>query len=112
MRGRVRSTLVERKKERKERERERERERANIEADPGGTNDGMCNNSVIAVPLPGSTFTGLLQDSFSSLLLCLVSCCPHLTIRCRRMEEKERENGREREKEQEYEKRSGRSGSR
>lgn len=38
----------------------------------------MCNNLVIAIPLPGSTFTSLLQDSLLSLLLCLDSCCPHL----------------------------------
>lgn len=36
----------------------------------------MCNNPVIAA-LPSSTFTDLLQDSLLSLLLCLVSCCPH-----------------------------------
>lgn len=72
----------------------------------------MCNNPVIAAPLPGSTFTSLLQDFLFSFLFCLVSRCSSVSICCRRTEERERETekekGRERGKEQGYAAGSGR----
>lgn len=99
MRARVRTTLAERRKGKKERE-----------SLCWWNDGGMCNNPVIAAPLPGSTFTSLLQDFLLSFLFCLVSRCSSVSICCRGTEERERkkEKRRERGKERGYAAGSGR----